>query len=138
MNLELKFQNDVWAAIDMHSKTVFPYTKEQYGESVLTPIEYDNDTELVDALKKVSERINLNQHREAIAIMFDYFKGADFTYKNDGSLMITTPLGSLQLYDKGFMEDMESCGCEYGDDFTKFDFYCVRFRGTCIATIYYY
>jgi hypothetical protein len=141
MNSELKFQNDIWASIDMHSKTVFPYTKEQHGEGfVCLPLSFNNDNEMVEALKKVSERINLNQHREAVDIMYDYFKGADFSYCNDGSLKIKTNLDDLELYDKGFMADMESCGCVYGTDYTNdySDDYFVNFNGTRIATILYW
>jgi hypothetical protein len=89
MNIEFKFSNDVFASVDLASKTVYPYTRDMYGElEGYRPINYANDNEMVLALKKVSEMVNLDQHRYVVECMYDFFNlRYDCTFDEDG-LMI--------------------------------------------------
>lgn len=90
MKLQFRFSNDVKASIDLVSKTIHPYTEDPINSEIykLPTIEYNSDDDMVNALKSVSERVNIDQHRELYEIIFKHFKDADIKYDDKGRLYI--------------------------------------------------
>jgi hypothetical protein len=142
MHIEFKFSNDVFASVDLVSKTIYPYTKEMDGDfPCAPPIYYSTDDEMVDALKKVSEMVNLNQHRDVVDCMFDFYNGIEHC-SYDG-----TRDGVMIWYcdnpeTKGLKDALKDTGAvaydlnEYGDG-GLFTSVVVENNGTRIAKIIY-
>lgn len=133
MNLEFKFNNDIWAAIDMHSKKVFPYINEQYGDSGLTPMSYENDNDLVDVLKMVSERVNLNQHRDIVGAILMYHPKCEVKHSFDGMLIVFASLDYLGNSNE-FIEKLTEFGAEFVGRYLKAK---IISNGVCVAEITY-
>ena len=138
MNIEFKFSNDVIASINLGSKVVTAWVEDRHGEVCgYRSIPYDNDNEIVDALKKISEMVNMNQHDDIQEAIFNHFNGANMLYHSDGSLDILFEYRDdfHRLTVGEFEPLLESLGAEYiwGDDYC--DAHSIRVNGKRIASI---
>jgi hypothetical protein len=134
MKLEFKFSNDIVASLDIGSNVVTAWVHDRHGEACgYRSIPYNNDNEMVDALKKISEMVNLEKHDDIREAIFNHFENAHVLYNCDGTLSIHAYYDCPTRYE--FMELMESLGAEYSfeDDYPE-DWF-IKVNGKRIASI---
>jgi hypothetical protein len=138
MKLEFKFSNDVIASINLGSKVVTAWVEDRYGEVCgYRSIPYDNDNEMVDALKDVSEMVNMDQHEDICEAIFNHFKDANILYNSDGTLDILAKCSDelYSLTSDEFEALLESLGAEYSfEDYHPEDWF-IKVNGKRIASI---
>lgn len=134
MNLEFKFENNLYAKACLVQKIIEIYKKEQWGDClVCKPILYTSDNELVDALKKVSERINLDQYEEVTDVIYRRSQNCDIRRADNGSLIINAPIIRLGN-DVELVEELIEVGAEFVGRHLNAK---IMMNGVCVAEITY-
>jgi len=133
MHIEFKFSNDIFASVDIVNKIVFPYTKDRHGEMYgYSPINYSTDDEMVYALKKVAERVNMDQHEDVALAIHRHFNDCKVKYSDNGMLEIES---KLHWTNKEFISELESLGAEYSFEHDYPEDWFIKVNGKRIASI---
>lgn len=144
MKVEFKFTNDIYAIVNYEAKEVQPHTYDRFWHfEQLKSIPFTNDNELVDALKVVSEMVNMSQHEDVLFAILEYYKDCDVEYVSNGSVTITVGRDKyIEFFDDEFIKKLNSLDADYVeyDDTNKYSFqrniFYVYHNGYRIATIY--
>lgn len=133
MHLEFKFSNDVNASVCIATKTMNPYTIGIDGEMYpfSGPIKFKNDNDMVRALNDIANRVNLDQHREIVELIFDRYKDCEDIVNTGELIIIKSPI-SIHQYNDEFVFEIESLGASY---VLKDNSARIINKGVCIATI---
>lgn len=133
MHLEFKFSNDVNASVCIATKTIYQYTIGIDGEMYpfSGPIEFKNDNDMIRALNDIANRVNLNQHRDIVELIFDEYKDCDDIVNTGELIIIKSPI-SVHQYNDRFVFEIESLGALY---VLRKNSAMIINKGVCIATI---
>jgi len=137
MELQFKFKNDVIFSVDIAAKKTYAYSYIGYREtSSHFAIDYESDDDLIELMKRASNIVNSEQHREVFEIIFDYYKDGKIKCEDDGSLDICVAFGMVPAIDEMFISQLELYGYTYEFDYDN-QYSYIRLNDKSIASINY-
>ena len=76
MELQFKYKNDVILNVNIADKRAYAWSNIMHGEIERHfALDYESDDDLIELMKRASDIVNLEQHRDIVNCTFDFYTG---------------------------------------------------------------